>query len=109
MTSSHRGWVLSLFRKTEPGSIDRVHVAACRHLVVASALVSLVVEKKSHFAIGRPGTTYLNAAKPQRRGGAKMAFFRQNGWCLNQPSWGECHGDSMAVSDQVCESHRLHA
>jgi hypothetical protein len=39
---------------------------------------------------------------------AKMAFIRQTGWCLLQPTWGECHGNSMAVFDQVRQRYCRH-
>jgi hypothetical protein len=53
-------------------------------------------------------TKVLTRQSRKRITDAKMALVRQNGWCLRQPTWGECHGYSMAVPDEVRQSYRLH-
>ena len=40
---------------------------------------------------------------------ATMAFVRQNGWCLYQPIWGECHAFRIVDIGQVFQPHRVHA
>ena len=55
-----------------------------------------------------PPGMVLTRQSRKRKTEAKMAFIRQNGWLSQQPAWGECHGYSMAVLDQVRQPHRLH-
>jgi hypothetical protein len=49
----------------------------------------------------------LTRQSRKRNSEANMAFVRQNGWCLNQPIWGECHAFSMVVFGQVFQPHCL--
>jgi hypothetical protein len=50
---------------------------------------------------------YLTRPSRERNSEANMAFVRQNGWCLYQPIWGECHEFSMVVFGQVFQPHCL--
>ena len=52
---------------------------------------------------------YMDLTRQSRKRNLEvnMAFIRQNGWCLNQPIWGECHEFSMVLFRQVRQPHRL--